>query len=112
MAWIGIMARNRALDEVRSRKHPPSSADVDELDNIPSDDEHPLDKRMRHEDHMLLTRCLEKLEPPKKEMVMLAYLNGLSRDDLARRFNAPVATVKTWLRRTLENLRLCLSSHA
>jgi RNA polymerase sigma-70 factor (ECF subfamily) len=111
LAWITIMARNRALDEVRSRTRLKSSHDTPELDEIPSENEHPLDKRMHEEDRALLMRCLEKLEQPRREMVLLAYQNGLSREDLAQRFGAPVATIKTWLRRGLENLRLCLTAH-
>lgn len=111
LAWIIIMARNKALDEVRSRARLKSSHAVTEVDDIPADSEHPLDHRMQQEDHALLMRCLEKLEQSRKEMILLAYQNGLSREDLAQRFSAPVATIKTWLRRGLENLRLCLSAH-
>jgi RNA polymerase sigma-70 factor (ECF subfamily) len=41
-------------------------------------------------------------------MVLLAYYHGMSREDLAAKFSAPVATVKTWLRRSLLQLRACL----
>jgi RNA polymerase sigma-70 factor (ECF subfamily) len=43
-------------------------------------------------------------------MVLLAYYSGLSRDELAQRFSTPVNTIKTWLHRSLAQLRKCLGS--
>ena len=43
-------------------------------------------------------------------MVLLAYYNGLSRDQLAAKFEKPVNTIKTWLRRSLIEIRECLGS--
>ena len=43
-------------------------------------------------------------------MVLLAYYSGLSRDELAQRFATPVNTIKTWLHRSLSQLRKCLGS--
>jgi RNA polymerase sigma-70 factor (ECF subfamily) len=55
-----------------------------------------------------LAACLEKLEPDRRGMVLLAYCYGWSREELSRRFDRPVATVKTVLRRTLIALKECL----
>ena len=41
-------------------------------------------------------------------MVLLAYYQGWSRDELAIRFSRPVTTVKTLLRRSLAILRECI----
>jgi RNA polymerase sigma-70 factor (ECF subfamily) len=41
-------------------------------------------------------------------MVRLAYLNGLSREELGARFGHPVGTIKTWLHRSLKQLKDCL----
>jgi RNA polymerase sigma-70 factor, ECF subfamily len=43
-------------------------------------------------------------------LILLAYYRGASRDALSTKFNAPVGTVKTWLRRSLAQLKDCLSS--
>ena len=55
-----------------------------------------------------LYACLNELEPEKREIVLLAYHYGLTREDIARRLNRPVPTVKTWLRRSLEQIKSCL----
>ena len=43
-------------------------------------------------------------------MVLLAYYSGQSRDQLAAQFDAPANTIKTWLRRSLMQIRECLGS--
>jgi RNA polymerase sigma-70 factor (ECF subfamily) len=107
MTWMAAIVRNRALDEVRRRAVRPQ-ADVSELDTLESDDEHPLDVLGRREDVERLLRCLEGLEAEKKEIVRLAYLDGISREALAKRFDRPEGTIKTWLYRSLAQLKGCL----
>jgi RNA polymerase sigma-70 factor (ECF subfamily) len=107
ITWMAAIVRNRALDEIRKRGVRPQ-ADVSELDNLESDDEHPIEVIGRREDVDRLMRCLEGLEPEKRQMVRLAYLDGLSREALAKRFDRPEGTIKTWLHRSLAQLKGCL----
>ena len=44
----------------------------------------------------------------RQKLVLLAYYNGWSREQLAAKFEAPVNTVKTWLRRSMMDIRECL----
>lgn len=108
---MAAIVRNRALDEVRRRAaRPTGNGDEAELENIASDDEHPIVGLERDEDVRRLFRCLDGLDTEKKEIVKLAYLNGLSRDELARRFSRPEGTIKTWLHRSLAQLKGCLEA--
>jgi RNA polymerase sigma-70 factor (ECF subfamily) len=104
---MSAIVRNRSLDEVRRRVARPL-ADATELEDIESEDEHPLEALGRQEDVERLLRCLERLEPEKKQIVRLAYLDGLSREALAKRFDRPEGTIKTWLHRSLAQLKGCL----
>ena len=54
--------------------------------------------------------CLDRLEADRRGMVLLAYCYGWSREELAARFDRPVATVKTILRRCLMALKECLGA--
>ncbi len=108
LTWMAAIVRNRSLDEVR-RKVPKSSGDDEMiLDGLAGDNEHPLDGLERQEDVGRLMRCLEGLEPEKQQIVRLAYLDGLSREELAARFSRPEGTIKTWLHRSLAQLKGCL----
>ena len=108
ITWMAAIVRNRALDEVR-RKAPISIEDVPgDVDPV-AETEHPLAQRERSELLRRLLACLDQLEPEKRQMVMLAYHRGASREQLATRYTAPVPTIKTWLYRSLAQLRQCMS---
>lgn len=108
LGWMATIARNRALDEVR-RARPLSLEDMPAGFEPAAPNEDPLESRSRSETYAALMRCLNGLEPDKREMILAAYYRGASRETLASRYNAPVGTVKTWLRRSLSQLRDCLS---
>jgi RNA polymerase sigma-70 factor (ECF subfamily) len=103
---LATIARNRALDEIR-RGTMRSLEDHPELLQVPSDDD-PLANLEGSEQRRRLYACLELLEPEKKEIVLLVYYHGMTREEISSRFKRPVATVKTWLRRSLAQLKDCL----
>ena len=109
ISWMAAIARNRAIDEVR-RKQPVAIEDHPEVQDFASDDETALSAIMRGEDGRRLADCLNQLEPDRRGMVVFAYCDGLSRDELAAKYSQPVNTIKTWLRRSLAQLQGCLSS--
>lgn len=108
ITWMAAIARNRAIDEAR-RRRPLISTDETLLDRIADPTPQPDRQAAAREGVRRLSDCLGELEPPRDEMVRLAYLDGLSRDALAERFDQPVGTVKTWLRRSLQQLQDCMS---
>ena len=109
IAWMATIARNRALDEVR-RVRPASLEDQPESFEPAADEVDPLAARERSEGLARLIDCLQGLDEEKRAIVLLAYYRGSSREALAKRFGRPVATIKTWLHRSLAQLRDCLST--
>jgi RNA polymerase sigma-70 factor, ECF subfamily len=109
LAWMATIARNRALDEVR-RVRPASLEDLPDGFEPAADEIDPLASRDRSEALAALLNCLEMLDKEKRAVVLLAYYRGLSREALARRFGRPEPTIKTWLRRSLAQLRDCLAT--
>ena len=59
-----------------------------------------------------LQQCLQQLEGRQREVVSLAYLRDLSHGELAEQLKLPLGTVKTWIRRGLEKLRVCMTRFA
>jgi RNA polymerase sigma-70 factor (ECF subfamily) len=77
------------------------------LFELPSGDD-PSADHDRREELLRLRACLAGLEREKRELLMLAYFHGMTREEIASRVARPVATVKTWLRRSLAQLKDCL----
>jgi RNA polymerase sigma-70 factor, ECF subfamily len=109
LAWMATIARNRALDEVR-RLRPVSLEDQPEGFEPAAEEIDPLAARERSERLTALVDCLKALDEEKRAIVLLAYYRGSSREALAKRFGRPVPTIKTWLHRSLAQLRDCLAS--
>lgn len=107
ISWLTAIVRNRALDIVR-RATPIVSGDLDAVESVPDTVPDALDQLVQTEDTKRLLDCLDGLEPQRKEMILLAYFHGESRETLGQRYASPVGTIKTWLHRSLGQLRDCM----
>ena len=116
MAWMGVIVRSRALDFRRRRASDRADA-VLELDDaisetVAGDSADPMDTTQASEQAWALHECLRKLEAKQREVVSLAYLRDLSHSELAEQLKLPLGTVKTWIRRGLDQLRGCMARFA
>jgi RNA polymerase sigma-70 factor (ECF subfamily) len=107
ITWMVAIARNRAIDIVRRKGHA-SIEESPEAMNVAADTPPPLARREMTEELRRLLSCLGKLDPEKQRIVLLAYYSGWSREQLARKLDIPVNTIKTWLRRSLLEIRECM----
>ena len=107
ITWMVSIARNRAIDLVRKRSEASIEEEPQAMD-VAADSPDPLARREMTDELKRLLGCVGKLEPERQRLVLLAYYNGWSREQLAEKFNTPVNTVKTWLRRSLLEIRDCL----
>ena len=107
ITWMVAIARNRAIDIVR-KKGEVSIEDEPEAMEVAADTPAPLARREMTEELKRLLSCLGKLDPEKQRIVLLAYYSGWSRDQLAKKLDIPVNTIKTWLRRSLLEIRECM----
>lgn len=109
ITWMVAITRNRALDEVRKGATPVVN-DLSLAMEVPDPQRLVSDLLVEAADHARLRACLDALDAERREIVQLAYLEGLSREALAARFGHPVATIKTWLHRSLKQLKGCLDA--
>lgn len=56
-----------------------------------------------------LEHCLGQLSADKRNAIVLAYRHGLSHQEIVTHTQTPLGTVKSWIRRGLEELKLCLT---
>ncbi|MEJ2621533.1 MAG: sigma-70 family RNA polymerase sigma factor [Candidatus Thiodiazotropha sp.] len=113
LTWMSTIARNQALDLLRKRKREVMEADGDkglpeQVDDAPL----PLDGLSKSDEGRRLETCLEALKAQQRQMVVLAYFKGLTHDELASHTDTPLGTVKSWIRRGLNQLRRCLENDA
>lgn len=109
ITWMVAIARNRAIDLVR-KKSEASIEEEEEAAAAQADSPDPLARREMTEELKRLLACMGRLDEDRRRLVLLAYYGGLSREQLAAKFDKPVNTVKTWLRRSLIEIRECLGS--
>jgi RNA polymerase sigma-70 factor (ECF subfamily) len=109
ITWMVAIARNRAIDLLRKKTE---SSIEDEADALEVADEtpNPLAGRELTEDLKRLLACMGRLDTDRQRLVLLAYYSGWSREQLAAKFDKPLNTIKTWLRRSLIEIRECLGS--
>lgn len=106
LSWIAAIARNQAIDYVRS------SATV-KLVHPREDLVHPVSsRRADFEEGILIHDWLRSFRgvlghlPENKRVVLdLCFVNGMTHAEVARAVNRPLGTVKTWIRTTLQALR-------
>ena len=55
-----------------------------------------------------LRRCLERIDRPRRDVVVLAYVHGMSHAELAEMMQVPLGTIKSWVRRSLFSLQECM----
>lgn len=116
LAWMGLIVRSRALDFLRRRNAERFnvSQELDEVleATLEGDSPDPMSTAFASQQAQALHQCLARLENQQREVVSLAYLRDLSHSELARQLQLPLGTVKTWIRRGLEQLRACMAHFA
>ncbi|MCU0926332.1 MAG: sigma-70 family RNA polymerase sigma factor [Hydrogenophaga sp.] len=116
MAWLGLIVRSRSLDLLRRRKadreHLRDEIDDQVADTLEGDSPNPMDTSLASQQAWALHQCLGRLDNKQREVVSLAYLRDLSHGELAEQLRLPLGTVKTWIRRGLDQLRICMAGFA
>lgn len=113
MTWMTAIVRNRALDWVRRPNVEAGDENYDVLvEALPDEAEGPEALLGRRRDDRALAECFKELSGNQRQSIALAYTHGLSHGELAQYMKEPLGTVKTWIRRGLERLRVCLDRQA
>lgn len=99
--WIGIIARNSALDMSR-RRQPLDELDEGAMASLATEAMEPPDPK--------LGRCLDQLPQDQARAIVTMYTYGLSHSELAEQLELPLGTVKSWIRRGTQSLKHCMES--
>jgi RNA polymerase sigma-70 factor, ECF subfamily len=122
MTWLISIVRNRCLDALRSHGRRVQSAsdsidsqregDASATSEIADDSRSPLELLDEASDALRVRACMQALDARIRQALALAYYQGMSNSEVASHLCSPLGSVKTWLRRGLQQLRTCIESDA
>ena len=111
--WMYSVTRHLALNWVRDhqRETQLDDAGAEQLDaeRALSQWQHMADAFEWQATAGKIAHCLEGLEAVRRNCILYAYVEGYSHSEIAGKLQAPVGTVKAWIRRGLLSLRECLA---
>ena len=106
-AWLVSLVRYRALDIARKQGREITGL---ELPEQADDEPDVLTRLVATADGSALKVCLEAVDPPRRRLVILAFIDGLTQSEIANQTSQPLGTVKSSIRRALIALRTCLDA--
>ncbi len=112
VTWLLSVARNRSIDERRSRgrrfRHeaPPSLTSEELLASAGTTED--SDAAVRSEERVVIEKALAALPAEQRLAIRLAYFGGYTQQEIAQGLHQPLGTVKTRIRLGLQKLRLLL----
>jgi RNA polymerase sigma-70 factor (ECF subfamily) len=124
-AWLATIARNRAIDRLRSAARHERAASFSSYARTEADDHSVVEwltasgeligvagpepgpeLALSHkETRASIKEALDSLDPVERRVIVLAYDGGLSQSEIATSLGWPIGTVKTRTRRALRHLR-------
>lgn len=107
MTWLITVARNLSIDRLRTKKA--NHVDLDSAGELVETRPGPEATSIAASESRRISACFDELPPDRADAVRAAYLDGVTYQALADRFDVPLNTMRTWLRRSLISLKECLS---
>lgn len=110
ISWLLSIARSRAIDALRRERrfqHEPLPDEGDDPAATWADAATPAPHALLEatRGHAHVHAALASLEPRARQLVALAFFRGLTHEEIARQQGLPLGTVKSLIRRALQQLR-------
>jgi RNA polymerase sigma-70 factor (ECF subfamily) len=107
MTWLSTIARNRAIDRLRSRR---MLAYAEPIEGRELADDGPSAETLLEAagEEARLHKCLSQLDQRTESVIRTAFFGGVTYEALAQSLDTPLGTVKSWIRRGLAKLKGCL----
>jgi RNA polymerase sigma-70 factor, ECF subfamily len=107
ITWLITLSRNKAIDRLRQHREELLD-DPSRLDEAVDGQPTPAADAETRQEYQRLQHCLDELEPQQRDSVREAFFTGATYNELATRCMVPLGTMKSWIRRSLMQLRTCL----
>lgn len=106
--WLLVMARNRAIDRIRSKGYRAGSGDRDGAEPeelAASQGTDPLDMAVLSERAGLVRSALARISPDQRRILEIAYFEGHTQSEIAAKLELPLGTVKSRVREAMKSLQ-------
>ena len=108
LTWLRTLARNRAIDRFRSKQRRSSLTERFQMEVVTTA-EHSTPELTKlvatHEAAAAVREAVIKLTPEQQRVMQLAYFDGLTQVEIAKKLGEPLGTVKARIRRGVRSLR-------
>ncbi len=104
IAWMASIVRHCAIDTLRKQKLETVEFN-DESERVEASVPDPADEIDMAQRRAIALAAIRKMDPAKRNLILLAYFREQSRESLAKTHGIPTSTIKTNLRRSLLELR-------
>ena len=108
MSWLASIARNKAIDRIRSQPRTRATEPLELAEEVADPTASPQLDAQASTDRVRLDDCLKELDERRRSLIRAAFFDGSTYEELAVRIGSPLGTVKSWIRRSLLQLRECL----
>lgn len=110
ISWLAMIAHNKAIDRLRSDGSARNVVPIEFAADV--GDTAPTAPQLAEQagEVRRLDQCLQQLEARRRALIRTAFFDGATYEELARRTDTPIGTVKSWIRRGLLQLRTCLEA--
>jgi RNA polymerase sigma-70 factor (ECF subfamily) len=106
-SWVAILVRNKAIDRIRASQRRTRLAEeagvefavVAEVNDTANEVVHGHDKAK------LIQSAIVELPAEQRNAIELAYFSGLTQNEISKKLNEPLGTIKARIRRGLLKLR-------
>ncbi|HEY4144559.1 sigma-70 family RNA polymerase sigma factor [Pinirhizobacter sp.] len=109
LTWLVTVVRNKAIDRLRQHREM-TGGDALDFDAIVDESPTPAAGAEASQEYQRLQECMGELEPRQRTSVREAFFTGATYNELAARAKVPLGTMKSWIRRSLLQLRACLNA--
>jgi RNA polymerase sigma-70 factor (ECF subfamily) len=107
--WLMLLARSRAIDRLRTRKVVERTHESSALANpAPHASSDSLDTVFLEQRRERVQRELDRLPPEQRQVLEMAFYQGLSQSEIAAKAELPLGTVKTRTLLAMKKLRNAL----
>jgi RNA polymerase sigma-70 factor (ECF subfamily) len=108
ITWLVAIARNRSIDKLRGGAAGRRLEPIENAEAVSDPAPAAVEVLEQVQENAKLTTCLGELEARHATAIRAAFMDGNTYEELAKRMDVPLGTMKSWVRRGLLKLRACL----